>query len=302
MTTAYPFVIKKEQDTLSGMYPLVYPRTTSEQDLYSLTSSSMDTSSFSTVEDVPPMLDFYERKGYGNNATVYSSYDGGMFGSAVPGPFSSMIPMLSPPAEGIYGGEGWFNKRNHLYDPYCCYPNNGYDPCCSFNSSSSTSDSIASCYSATCHECNLITTPTESPLMEPSRHHHGMAGFEPNHHYFHPYPTHNNNSDTSSGVRHHHSNNNKIRNGYSNKTKRQCSIDSTCSESETSDKPYMAAAPRRYKCTVCPKRFTRPSSLATHMHSHTGEKPYECVHEGCGRRFSVVSNLRRHAKIHTHIS
>ncbi|CDH54449.1 hypothetical protein RO3G_06264 [Lichtheimia corymbifera JMRC:FSU:9682] len=58
------------------------------------------------------------------------------------------------------------------------------------------------------------------------------------------------------------------------------------------------ATPRRYKCTVCVKRFTRPSSLATHMHSHTGEKPYQCQVEGCGRRFSVVSNLRRHAKIH----
>ncbi|KAI8047541.1 uncharacterized protein B0P05DRAFT_592622 [Gilbertella persicaria] len=58
-------------------------------------------------------------------------------------------------------------------------------------------------------------------------------------------------------------------------------------------------APRRYKCTLCVKRFTRPSSLATHMHSHTGEKPYKCVVEGCGRRFSVVSNLRRHSKIHT---
>ncbi|KAI8342335.1 hypothetical protein BC941DRAFT_344836 [Chlamydoabsidia padenii] len=58
--------------------------------------------------------------------------------------------------------------------------------------------------------------------------------------------------------------------------------------------------PRRYKCTVCVKRFTRPSSLATHMHSHTGEKPYRCNVDGCGRRFSVVSNLRRHAKIHLH--
>lgn len=31
------------------------------------------------------------------------------------------------------------------------------------------------------------------------------------------------------------------------------------------------STPRRYKCTLCTKRFTRPSSLATHMHSHTGE-------------------------------
>ncbi|KAI8074511.1 hypothetical protein BC940DRAFT_231029 [Gongronella butleri] len=56
--------------------------------------------------------------------------------------------------------------------------------------------------------------------------------------------------------------------------------------------------PRRYKCDLCTKRFTRPSSLATHMHSHTGEKPYKCLFEDCGRRFSVVSNLRRHSKIH----
>ncbi|KAI8366104.1 uncharacterized protein BYT42DRAFT_505363 [Radiomyces spectabilis] len=64
----------------------------------------------------------------------------------------------------------------------------------------------------------------------------------------------------------------------------------------------VTATPRRYKCTICVKRFTRPSSLATHMHSHTGEKPYKCMVENCGRRFSVVSNLRRHAKIHVNHS
>ncbi|KAJ2156890.1 hypothetical protein GGF46_004879 [Coemansia sp. RSA 552] len=55
------------------------------------------------------------------------------------------------------------------------------------------------------------------------------------------------------------------------------------------------AAP--HKCSTCFKTFTRPSSLATHMHVHTGEKPHVC-HQ-CGRGFSVVSNLRRHTKIHT---
>ncbi|KAK4170418.1 C2H2 zinc finger protein encoded by the fle1 protein [Cladorrhinum sp. PSN259] len=57
---------------------------------------------------------------------------------------------------------------------------------------------------------------------------------------------------------------------------------------------------KRHKCKVCDKRFTRPSSLQTHMYSHTGEKPYKCEVEGCGRHFSVVSNLRRHSKVHRH--
>ncbi|KAI9679897.1 MAG: hypothetical protein M1817_004912 [Caeruleum heppii] len=55
---------------------------------------------------------------------------------------------------------------------------------------------------------------------------------------------------------------------------------------------------KKHKCKVCDKRFTRPSSLQTHMYSHTGEKPFSCDMDGCGRHFSVVSNLRRHRKVH----
>ena len=55
---------------------------------------------------------------------------------------------------------------------------------------------------------------------------------------------------------------------------------------------------KKHKCKVCDKRFTRPSSLQTHMYSHTGEKPFACDVDGCGRHFSVVSNLRRHKKVH----
>lgn len=38
---------------------------------------------------------------------------------------------------------------------------------------------------------------------------------------------------------------------------------------------------KKHKCKVCDKRFTRPSSLQTHMYSHTGEK----------RRFSMMTNM-----------
>lgn len=75
---------------------------------------------------------------------------------------------------------------------------------------------------------------------------------------------------------------------------------------------------KKHKCKICDKRFTRPSSLQTHMYSHTGEKrkharksiessvhfvliiavAYACEVDGCGRHFSVVSNLRRHRKVH----
>lgn len=55
---------------------------------------------------------------------------------------------------------------------------------------------------------------------------------------------------------------------------------------------------KKHKCKMCDKRFTRPSSLQTHTYSHTGEKPFTCEVHGCGRNFSVVSNLRRHRKVH----
>ncbi|KAI9503150.1 hypothetical protein BX070DRAFT_183478, partial [Coemansia spiralis] len=54
----------------------------------------------------------------------------------------------------------------------------------------------------------------------------------------------------------------------------------------------------RYQCEECLKYFTRPSSLTTHIYTHTGEKPHECSFPGCSKKFSVLSNLRRHMKLH----
>ncbi|KAI8369305.1 uncharacterized protein BYT42DRAFT_583856 [Radiomyces spectabilis] len=54
----------------------------------------------------------------------------------------------------------------------------------------------------------------------------------------------------------------------------------------------------RYVCPYCHKKFSRPSSLRIHTYSHTGEKPFVCTEEGCGRRFSVQSNMRRHLRVH----
>jgi uncharacterized Zn-finger protein len=72
---------------------------------------------------------------------------------------------------------------------------------------------------------------------------------------------------------------------------------------------------RRHQCAECAKRFSRPSSLRIHAHTHTGSKrtsalpcsardvltcppAFECPHTGCGRTFSVNSNMRRHFRTH----
>ncbi|KAI9809289.1 MAG: hypothetical protein M1825_002580 [Sarcosagium campestre] len=52
----------------------------------------------------------------------------------------------------------------------------------------------------------------------------------------------------------------------------------------------------RYICQTCSKAFSRPSSLRIHSYSHTGEKPFKCPHQGCGKAFSVRSNMKRHER------
>ncbi|KAG7090572.1 hypothetical protein E1B28_009679 [Marasmius oreades] len=51
---------------------------------------------------------------------------------------------------------------------------------------------------------------------------------------------------------------------------------------------------RRHACSMCHKRFDRPSTLRKHLLVHTGEKAFQC--EACGRRFGVASNLNRHIR------
>ncbi|KAF4620430.1 hypothetical protein D9613_000393 [Agrocybe pediades] len=58
----------------------------------------------------------------------------------------------------------------------------------------------------------------------------------------------------------------------------------------------------KYECEYCGKGFTRPSSLKIHLNSHTGEKPFVCPFEGCGRSFSVLSNMRRHTRVHATVA
>jgi hypothetical protein len=64
----------------------------------------------------------------------------------------------------------------------------------------------------------------------------------------------------------------------------------------TSSQSAFPQSQDRYVCSTCNKAFSRPSSLRIHSHSHTGEKPYRCTQPGCGKAFSVRSNMKRHER------
>lgn len=51
---------------------------------------------------------------------------------------------------------------------------------------------------------------------------------------------------------------------------------------------------RKFKCDQCGKSFVYRGKLASHMRSHTGEKPYTC--SACSSTFSQRSNLTAHIK------
>ncbi|KAJ1894112.1 hypothetical protein LPJ66_005381 [Kickxella alabastrina] len=53
---------------------------------------------------------------------------------------------------------------------------------------------------------------------------------------------------------------------------------------------------KKHPCGICGRSFARPSSLASHVLTHSGEKPYDCPAYKCGKSFSVLSNMRRHYK------
>uniref|UniRef100_A0A1A9Z9G2 C2H2-type domain-containing protein n=1 Tax=Glossina pallidipes TaxID=7398 RepID=A0A1A9Z9G2_GLOPL len=58
---------------------------------------------------------------------------------------------------------------------------------------------------------------------------------------------------------------------------------------------YRHSDEKHFKCHLCPKAYPYRESLLTHMTVHTGIKRFLC--NGCGKRFTCVSNLQAHRKV-----
>ncbi|GFY63095.1 transcription factor Sp5 [Trichonephila inaurata madagascariensis] len=56
---------------------------------------------------------------------------------------------------------------------------------------------------------------------------------------------------------------------------------------------------KRFQCPECRIGFSNNGQLKGHIRIHTGERPFACDHQKCGKTFTRNEELTRHKRIHT---
>ncbi|CAG9857343.1 unnamed protein product [Phyllotreta striolata] len=74
-------------------------------------------------------------------------------------------------------------------------------------------------------------------------------------------------------------------------------------DDEGNNKSKVAVKVKKVKntsCTECNRTFRCTTTLARHMRTHTGDKPYKCSY--CDKTFAIPGSLKTHTRIHTGIT